>query len=218
MLAYLADTEEGGETVFPNVPAPGGQNDESFSECARYHLAAKPKKGTAILFHSMKPNGELEKKSLHTACPVIKGVKWSAAKWLHTDHYAMGDELDAARTLGSTAAATTKSRAAINRIEDDDGLAAPVTLPKAPALSPGRRVCADEDDLCETWADAGECERNPVYMVGSRARPGRCVVSCGRCDLVLETGAERQARPFLARDAGRDAEVQPGGRQRFSSS
>jgi hypothetical protein len=35
----------------------------------------------AILFHSMKTTGELERNSLHTACPVIKGEKWSAAKW-----------------------------------------------------------------------------------------------------------------------------------------
>ena len=45
VLMYLEDTEEGGETVFPNIPAPGGVN-EGFSECAKYHLAAKPKKGS----------------------------------------------------------------------------------------------------------------------------------------------------------------------------
>jgi prolyl 4-hydroxylase len=33
------------------------------------------------MFHSMKPDGTLEKRSLHAACPVIKGIKWSAAKW-----------------------------------------------------------------------------------------------------------------------------------------
>lgn len=54
---------------------------QGFSECARYTLAAKPRKGDAILFHSMQPNGDLERRSLHEACPVIKGVKWSAAKW-----------------------------------------------------------------------------------------------------------------------------------------
>lgn len=48
--------------------------------CCRYKLAAKPRKGTAILFHSIKPNGDLEKRSMHTACPVIKGEKWSAPK------------------------------------------------------------------------------------------------------------------------------------------
>jgi len=195
VLAYLADTEEGGETVFPNIPALGGQNDDTFSECARFNLAAKPKKGTAILFHSMKPNGELERKSLHTACPVIKGVKWSAAKWIHTSHYRMGDAYDRAETQKA--------------VEQ--------TLPRAPSLTPGATAavrCADEDDLCGMWAEAGECERNPTYMVGSRARPGKCNASCERCDLLHDTGAERQARPFSARDNSVD--VRPGGRQRFS--
>lgn len=35
VLTYLNDVEEGGETVFPNVPAPGGDNGPEFSECAR---------------------------------------------------------------------------------------------------------------------------------------------------------------------------------------
>lgn len=51
--------------------------------------------------------------------------------------------------------------------------------------------CEDLDDLCTEWATAGECERNPGYMIGSRARPGRCIQSCKRCDLVSDTGAER---------------------------
>lgn len=37
--------------------------------------------GDAVLFHSMKPNGELEERSLHAACPVIRGTKWSMPKW-----------------------------------------------------------------------------------------------------------------------------------------
>ena len=68
VLTYLADTEEGGETIFPNIPAPGGRNDDSFSECARYHLAAKARKGTAVLFHSIKPNGEVGR-DVAAACP-----------------------------------------------------------------------------------------------------------------------------------------------------
>ena len=46
--------------VFPNIPAPGGDNGPTFSDCARKHLAAKPKKGSAVLFHSIKPSGEAE--------------------------------------------------------------------------------------------------------------------------------------------------------------
>lgn len=91
VLIYLSDVEEGGETVFPNIKL-DTPNGPEFSECARHHLAAKPKKGNAVLFHSMKVNGELERRSLHTACPVIKGVKWSAPKWIHLGHYAAPGE------------------------------------------------------------------------------------------------------------------------------
>lgn len=107
---YLNDVEEGGETVFPNLPAAPHQTRENgFSECALEGLAAKPRKGDAgacagrlacwsgvramwpasgrgsllrltsaclcrcpapppaVLFHSIKTTGELEKDSLHTA-------------------------------------------------------------------------------------------------------------------------------------------------------
>lgn len=52
-------------------------------------------------------------------------------------------------------------------------------------------TCEDLDDLCYEWAQAGECTRNPSFMVGSRARPGKCVSSCQRCDLLTDTGAEK---------------------------
>ncbi|GFR44577.1 hypothetical protein Agub_g5852 [Astrephomene gubernaculifera] len=174
VLMYLVDTEEGGETVFPNVAAPGGEN-VGFSECARYHLAAKPKKGTAILFHSIKPTGELERRSLHTACPVIRGIKWSAAKWIHVGHYAMGGERP-------------------EMIEQHP-------QPKVRSdLPPG---CEDSDEMCPEWAESGECERNQGFMVGTRARPGKCVASCKRCDLVLDTGAEKTQEEWRKSQASR---------------
>lgn len=92
VLMYLADTEFGGETVFPQIPAPNGDNGPTYSDCARKHLAAKPRKGDAVLFHSIGPDGELERRSLHTACPVVRGEKWSAAKWIHVGHFALGNE------------------------------------------------------------------------------------------------------------------------------
>ena len=111
---------------------------------------------------------QLERKSLHTACPVIKGVKWSMPKWIHVGHYAMNGERPEA-------------------IEQQ-----PQVVPKVKSLD----GCDDADDLCEDWAAAGECKRNVNYMVGDRARPGKCIKSCGRCDLVRNTGAEgeRQER------------------------
>lgn len=77
VVVYLNDVEEGGETVFALLPqkaaaAPGTQ----LSECASKGLAIKPKRGTALLFHNLTPEGKLEPRSLHAGCPVTKGSKW----------------------------------------------------------------------------------------------------------------------------------------------
>lgn len=50
-------------------------------ECARAGLAVKPRKGSALLFWSLKPNSkDKDLTSLHGGCPVLKGDKWSATK------------------------------------------------------------------------------------------------------------------------------------------
>ncbi|KAI8533812.1 hypothetical protein RHMOL_Rhmol10G0038400 [Rhododendron molle] len=41
--------------------------------------------------------------------------------------------------------------------------------------------CRDENENCEKWAAAGECERNPKYMVGSEGVGGFCRKSCKVC-------------------------------------
>lgn len=46
-------------------------------------IAVKPKKRNALLFWSMKTGGELDGGSSHAGCPVIRGVKWTATKWIH---------------------------------------------------------------------------------------------------------------------------------------
>ena len=40
-------------------------------------MAMKPKRGDAIVFHSLNPDGKThDQHALHTACPVITGVKY----------------------------------------------------------------------------------------------------------------------------------------------
>lgn len=41
--------------------------------------------------------------------------------------------------------------------------------------------CTDEDDSCLQWAAIGECQRNPVFMVGSPDYYGTCRKSCKVC-------------------------------------
>ncbi|KAJ4760555.1 2-oxoglutarate (2OG) and Fe(II)-dependent oxygenase superfamily protein [Rhynchospora pubera] len=84
LLMYLSDVEMGGETVFPDAEGWESQpKDDTFSDCAKRGLAVKPVKGDAVLFYSIHPDGTLDPKSLHASCPVIKGEKWSAPKWIH---------------------------------------------------------------------------------------------------------------------------------------
>lgn len=44
-----------------------------------------------------------------------------------------------------------------------------------------RGDCVDENEMCGEWAAYGECEKNPVYMVGNEASPGSCRKSCKKC-------------------------------------
>ena len=105
--------------------------------------AVKPHRGDALLFWSMKTGGELDPGSSHAGCPVIKGEKWTATKWMHV---------------------------------------APVRDPSAEqrVFYEGREVgvpgrCEDADEGCHGWAENGECEKNPGFMLVS------CKMSCGEC-------------------------------------
>ena len=42
----------------------------------------KPQRGDALLFLNLSPDGTTDSVSLHAGCPVIKGEKWSATKWI----------------------------------------------------------------------------------------------------------------------------------------
>jgi len=45
-------------------------------------LTVKPRKGDALMFHSLHVNGTFDKHALHGGCPVKKGTKWVATKWI----------------------------------------------------------------------------------------------------------------------------------------
>ncbi|KAI5439398.1 probable prolyl 4-hydroxylase 9 isoform X2 [Lathyrus oleraceus] len=85
-LVYLTDVSEGGETNFPYENGLNMDLGYHFTDCIG--LKIKPRKGDAILFYSLFPNGTMDRTSLHGSCPVIKGEKWVATKWIRNQlHY-----------------------------------------------------------------------------------------------------------------------------------
>jgi len=150
VLLYLNDVEEGGETAFPDsnkwVFPEQATRQGSFSPCAAGSVAFKPKKGDALMFWSIHPNGKSEDPlSMHTGCPVLKGIKWTATKWIHAKPFR------------------------------------PTTYGKLENPDPDPGLCKDAEERCTDWAEKGECQKNPGFMVGDVGAPGRCRRSCKAC-------------------------------------
>jgi prolyl 4-hydroxylase len=73
VLLYLSDqlhSEAGGETAFPK----GGADGRG--------MMITPKKGNAVMFYSLLPDGNADDMSLHAALPVEEGEKWLANVWI----------------------------------------------------------------------------------------------------------------------------------------
>lgn len=173
VIMYLTTPEKGGETVFPRVKAPQSQlDDPSFSECAKQGLAVKARKGDAVLFFSIRPDGRFDPGSQHGGCPVLAGEKFAATKWLHVARFAEGFE----------------KHVAVKR------------LIHAPSPSPAPLWCRDDNPLCEGWAEEGECDANKSFMVGTREHPGACLKSCGRCDVAAHLHAGETEPPAWCED------------------
>jgi len=143
VLLYLTDVEEGGETTFPNTDVPTSRNTSAYSTCGNGGRGVKARRGDALLFWSMKPGGELDSGSSHAGCPVIKGEKWTATKWMHVN------------PIGAPSEETHK-------VFYDGG--------PRPTLD-----CNDAQDECRSWAEGGECDKNPGFMHVS------CKMSCRLC-------------------------------------
>ncbi|EFJ51369.1 hypothetical protein VOLCADRAFT_120451 [Volvox carteri f. nagariensis] len=102
VLLYLSEVEAGGETNLPLADPidMSVQAIENPSPCAaKMGLSIRPRKGDALLFYDMDIEGQKgDRKALHASCPTLKGMKWTATKWIHSKPY-MG-RFDPLRTAG----------------------------------------------------------------------------------------------------------------------
>ena len=62
--------------------AGGLPHPQNLVGCHETGLKVKPEKGKVIIFYNMLPDGNMDEYSLHAACPVKKGIKWAANKWV----------------------------------------------------------------------------------------------------------------------------------------
>lgn len=86
LLWYLAAPGEGGQTWFPR--AHGGPIPyDNWLACDNRGASVSPANATAVLFYSLKADGDLDEYSWHCGCPVKKGVKWAANSWVHNGPY-----------------------------------------------------------------------------------------------------------------------------------
>ena len=161
MLIYLRDTEKGGETIFPKGTKPADFDDPDagafeWSECAsKTGVPVRSVRGDAVLFWSLTEEYSLDAGSLHGACPVVAGEKWTAVKWIRVAKFDGG----------------SRRRFPCRRSPSRDRKAAD---PK--------EACRDEWAECAEWARKGWCARNPEFMIGvNGARDSKgpaCPVSC----------------------------------------
>lgn len=70
LILYLNNVEDGGETIFPEI-----------------NLKVAPKQGNALYFAYTNSKSQVDPLTLHGGCPVLKGEKWIATKWMRQNEY-----------------------------------------------------------------------------------------------------------------------------------
>ncbi|XP_039956307.1 prolyl 4-hydroxylase subunit alpha-1 [Bactrocera tryoni] len=68
-LFFASDVEQGGYTVFPLL-----------------NVYAKPVKGSMVMWRNLHKSLDLDKRTLHAGCPVIKGTKRICNIWVHSGY------------------------------------------------------------------------------------------------------------------------------------
>lgn len=70
LILYLNNVEEGGETIFPEI-----------------NLKVAPIQGNAVYFAYTNSKNQVDPLTLHGGCPVLRGEKYIATKWMRQKEY-----------------------------------------------------------------------------------------------------------------------------------
>ena len=83
IFAYIEDDCDGGETYFPDVKGVDESADGSkFSRSENGHgLLVKPRRGNAIFWNNLHPNGTGDPRTAHAGMPVTRGRKIGINIW-----------------------------------------------------------------------------------------------------------------------------------------
>ena len=154
---------------------------------------------------SLRPNGELDRGSLHGSCPVISGVKWSVTKvvqrpapstlsllphppglptsWILIHPRTLPHPYRAFHRLSCPQWYHVSAYGAGRKVEHKV-----YKLPGKPMRGDcsdpaSQGCCRDADERCESWAEEGECAKNPgaaaqpLRSRGGAARPAETIQS-----------------------------------------
>jgi prolyl 4-hydroxylase len=187
--AAAAEVEEGGETTFPNGHwlDEAAQAEPPYSECGAKGVGVKPRKGDALLFFSLHPNGGWVQWVGGWACgccccsssccclPLPAG--WpggltSSALPLACPSLRAGQKKDHYSLHAGCPVVRGEKYSATSWIHVEPFGHTTVQQPT---------TCADAEPACAQWAASGECERNSAYMKGSDSAVGHCRLSCKVC-------------------------------------
>ena len=64
-MMFLSSPGQGGSTIFPQLG-----------------LSIKPEAGSALMWANIRSNGLFDTRVFHMGCPVLRGNKWIANKWV----------------------------------------------------------------------------------------------------------------------------------------
>ncbi|QHO17095.1 probable prolyl 4-hydroxylase 6 isoform X1 [Arachis hypogaea] len=178
VLMYLSNVEKGGETIFPNAEV----------KCSSHLFLLWP-----ILMNTSSVSlSPLALTGFESNLPQAKESQPKDESWSKCAHkgYAVKPEKgDALLFFSLHLDATTDSRSLHGScpVIEGEKWSATKWIHVADFEKPIKKFesgggdCADLNENCSRWARVGECEKNPLYMVGNGDVKGYCMKSCNVC-------------------------------------